>query len=1074
MANTKPRVGLNPLAYEGVRAINPPDFVTAARNPKQTTGGVTPLDYNFDIGTLWLNTTSLEVFMLVDKAPSPIATWIQFNAAAGAGINTILDNAGNPVVPTAGGVVTIIGDNAAGLQTVMTGANELTITTVSGTPYLTTLTGNTGGAITGDASANIDFTGALANGITVVGTGGTNSLEIQSRGGNRFIELLSGSSNPATHVTGTAADGLVELESTSAGLTITGDTVNNKIVFTLTGGGGSGGVDLEDNSGVIATPDGSMIIKVQGLDSVGLETVSQIDHTGAADIHAMVVTTASGRHVFEGIYDNSVVATRQDSSGELALVGRTASGIETFSNTDASGGPLSNSISIGLTSGNHILEGLIPDGGAHSPVVGDAAGDITLSGGDLITTTGIGTSELQISLDNGLDGQVIIGSTGGSPAYAYITSLDGTITITNGPNSIDLSAPGGGGGSVNFIAGNAGYNVTPTGGGTISVVGNLSMGLTVIEDTPAVHELEIQTRGGNRIIEILRDDASNNVTATATAGAISFETGLSSLYFDGTLGSNQMALVTASGDEVCLGIETVDDGNFINPTAAGYVRFIQGANVTITGNPGSNSVTISASGGGGAGVSTLTGSSGGTNPVGPDGANNITLTAGSNISITGNSAGNEVIFNVTSGGGAGGTEAFCAHRTGDVANVTGMDVTYTVLFNTVDFDDFGTYAPGTGIFTVPTDGKYIFSAKVLLDNLLFGAPPAFTTSNITILSSAGNSQTKTGFNIDQNASDTFVFDNTAIMELSAGDTVRVQVTIGNNFTNQTVGLVGSAVSTVFCGALLSSSSNILITKFTSSGTWNKNPFTQMVRIMGVGGGAGGGSGARGGSNTGGGGGTGGGYMNIMVPAEFFAASEIVTIGAGGTGGASVAITGDGNVGTAGGNSSVGNYITPVSVGGPAGRGTTTAAVNGLTTDGITGLTGAIRAGQGQSGNGTAAISVFRLGVPSGGGGGAGALGGSGGAGGSIVSFDQTTVQLVGGSGGAPGLNGGNGNNGWDNFGGDYFAGGTGGGGGGSNAGTGGTGGIPGGGGGAGGATSTGTSGAGGDGARGEVWIIEYL
>jgi hypothetical protein len=38
------------------------------------------------------------------------------------------------------------------------------------------------------------------------------------------------------------------------------------------------------------------------------------------------------------------------------------------------------------------------------------------------------------------DGQIPIGDTGGVPVLANITSLDGSITITNGPGSIDLSA----------------------------------------------------------------------------------------------------------------------------------------------------------------------------------------------------------------------------------------------------------------------------------------------------------------------------------------------------------------------------------------------------------------------------------------------------------------------------------------------------------------------------------------------------------------------------------------------------------------------------------------------------------
>lgn len=43
-------------------------------------------------------------------------------------------------------------------------------------------------------------------------------------------------------------------------------------------------------------------------------------------------------------------------------------------------------------------------------------------------------------LNEATDGQIPIGDTGGVPVLANITSLDGSITITNGPGSIDLSS----------------------------------------------------------------------------------------------------------------------------------------------------------------------------------------------------------------------------------------------------------------------------------------------------------------------------------------------------------------------------------------------------------------------------------------------------------------------------------------------------------------------------------------------------------------------------------------------------------------------------------------------------------
>lgn len=73
-------------------------------------------------------------------------------------------------------------------------------------------------------------------------------------------------------------------------------------------------------------------------------------------------------------------------------------------------------------------------------------------------------SNTKLGSSNGSNGQVLIGG-GTKPAWANITSTDGSITITNGVNSIDLSSDGGGGtisGTYSTtIVGYAGYTYSP-------------------------------------------------------------------------------------------------------------------------------------------------------------------------------------------------------------------------------------------------------------------------------------------------------------------------------------------------------------------------------------------------------------------------------------------------------------------------------------------------------------------------------------------------------------------------------------------------------------------------------------
>lgn len=89
-----------------------------------------------------------------------------------------------------------------------------------------------------------------------------------------------------------------------------------------------------------------------------------------------------------------------------------------------------------------------------------AANTLNIVGGLNVNTTGAG-STVTINLDNpgvgvvqsdafgvltastGLDGQVLISATAGTPAWANIVSTDGTVVIANGANTIDLSTAGG-------------------------------------------------------------------------------------------------------------------------------------------------------------------------------------------------------------------------------------------------------------------------------------------------------------------------------------------------------------------------------------------------------------------------------------------------------------------------------------------------------------------------------------------------------------------------------------------------------------------------------------------------------
>jgi hypothetical protein len=274
----------------------------------------------------------------------------------------------------------------------------------------------------------------------------------------------------------------------------------------------------------------------------------------------------------------------------------------------------------------------------------------------------------------------------------------------------------------------------------------------------------------------------------------------------------------------------------------------------------------------------------------------------------------------------------------------------------------------------------------------------------------------------------------------------------------------------------------IVTTYTSSDTWSKAATTVRVSLILVGGGGGGANGSLGasGSAPGGGGGSGAAiYVIKDIPADMFAASETVTIGAGGAahttarGGTTSlgyfrALGGVGTNVTAPGASSISSVctwpnpltVTFVSLGfsgsnsnGSGGSITSSMIVGGTTQFPIVGPAG----GAGGGGGNTVTPRI-------------GAVGGQ-------TGTQDSTVIVAGGAAGAADGDGGDGNS--YIFTNGVFSGGSGGGsGGGMNAGVvggnGGIGGAGGGGGGGGGGAITGnTVGNGGIGGEGVAIVIEY-
>jgi len=102
----------SPLQYKGVRAIAPPDLTIADRAPVSTDTAYIP-------GQLWLDKTNLATYQYSGT------TWISLGAGAVGGVVTLTGSSGGAIAPV-GGNIDILGDATDGVSVVGT-AGTLTV-----------------------------------------------------------------------------------------------------------------------------------------------------------------------------------------------------------------------------------------------------------------------------------------------------------------------------------------------------------------------------------------------------------------------------------------------------------------------------------------------------------------------------------------------------------------------------------------------------------------------------------------------------------------------------------------------------------------------------------------------------------------------------------------------------------------------------------------------------------------------------------------------------------------------------------------------------------------------------------
>lgn len=275
-------------------------------------------------------------------------------------------------------------------------------------------------------------------------------------------------------------------------------------------------------------------------------------------------------------------------------------------------------------------------------------GQVTLTNHGVLV--GAATSAIT-QLSVGTNGQVLIGATAADPAFATLTSSDSSISFTTGANTLSLQVAGGST-TIKTITGNSGGAESPSAGnfnilgtGSITVAGSANTetiqltGLTnhalqIGAGTATLTQLGAGTTG--QILQtnttadptwstatypsvatgtgtILRADGTNWVATTATYPATTTINQLlyssSNNVIAGLSTANRGVLTTgATGIPVITALAT--DGQLIIGSTAGApaaASLSAGSGISIT--PGSNSITIAATGAAGLAWTDVTGAS---------------------------------------------------------------------------------------------------------------------------------------------------------------------------------------------------------------------------------------------------------------------------------------------------------------------------------------------------------------------------------------------------------------------------------------------------------------------------------
>ncbi len=429
--------GLEPLSYAGVNAVQPPDFVTKPRDPTITDSK------NVYLGTIWLNTTTEAVWMLVSLAGS-VATWVMLTGAGGS-VTTLTGNSGGPVSPILGNI-NVVGDatyiNIVGVP----GTHTLTASLINGGTFANSFITNPATGTAVPVAGVLTFAGST--GLVPSAAGSTVTYTLGGSVAQSFPTDFTSPAAPALGVLnvfgGTSADAeqvaLVYRKNihTAAVTNTVFVKLNESMSFPATNAAGTAGIIY---SGGVAAGNkflhnfgtGNVFL---GLDSGNL-TLTGTNNTVVGVTAAKALTSGSA-NTYLGVNAGTATTTGSDNDAigvntlDSLTTGGSNSAVGNAALTEVTTG--SNNVAIGRFAGSGLTTG------NNNVFIGVTAGNTLLTGssnlilGTANGSTYVGAESSNILLgSNGVVGEsnVMRLGTTGTTAKSFIVAVRGVTTDIN-------------------------------------------------------------------------------------------------------------------------------------------------------------------------------------------------------------------------------------------------------------------------------------------------------------------------------------------------------------------------------------------------------------------------------------------------------------------------------------------------------------------------------------------------------------------------------------------------------------------------------------------------------------------